>query len=104
MWFERTEFFKADWKALSDDERQLVRDALPAFNRAADDVAAHEFDHRRWPKSLRIHDIENAPGVWSVTFHFAAPDLRATFSWALSTEHPTVRWRRIGNHGIYRRA
>jgi hypothetical protein len=103
MWFERSSLFVADWKSLTDDEQAAVRSVLPAVRTAADDVAAHSFDHRRWPKSLRIHDIENAPGVWSVTFNFAAPDLRATFDWSPTREQPTVRWRRIGNHGVYRR-
>lgn len=101
MWFERTGAFKADWKSLSPSEREIVRAVLPAFNAAADDVAAHKFDRRRWPKSLRVHDIENAPGIWSVTFNFVSPDIRATFEWASNAEQPTILWRRLGRHDIF---
>ena len=57
MWFERSSLFVADWKTLTDDERDLVRSVLPAFRAAADSVPAHSFDRLRWPKAFRIHDI-----------------------------------------------
>jgi hypothetical protein len=101
MRYQRTERFKADWKALSEQEHQKVLAVVPKFNAAADDVAEHEFDHHRWPSALRVHDIGAAPGVWSMTFNFSGPDIRATFEWATVDELPAVRWRRIGRRDIY---
>ena len=54
------------------------------------------------PTSLRIHDIENAKGVWSVTFNFSGPDVRATFEWQHDDDGPQILWRRMGGHKIYR--
>lgn len=101
MRYERADRFKADWKALNDQERDLVLAVLPRFNAAADDVAANGFDHHRWPSALRVHDIAGAPGVWSMTFNFSGPDIRATFEWTTLDDEPVVRWRRIGRHVIY---
>jgi hypothetical protein len=102
MRYERTERFKADWKSLTDNERSIVLSALPRFNAAADDVADNGFDHHRWPSALRVHDIAGAPGVWSMTWHFSGPDLRATFEWTGAEDAPAIRWRRLGRHDIYR--
>ena len=102
MRYEGSDQFKADWRGLSEQERECVRTVLPRFNAAADDVAAQGFDPHRWPSALRVHDLRGAPGVWSVTFNFVGPDLRATFEWASSDGEPTVLWRRIGRHPIYR--
>jgi hypothetical protein len=102
MRYERTDSFKADWKRLDDEERALVRARLAVFNSAADDVAQNRGDKGRWPTSLRVHDIQHAQGVWSVTFNFSGPDLRATFLWQHDDDGPKILWRRIGGHGIYR--
>jgi hypothetical protein len=101
MFYERSDVFKTDWKSLTDEERALVRAVLPTFNKAAGSVAGPPYDKRKWPKSLRIHDV--GPGIWSVTFHFAGPDLRATFEWVTVDGEPCIRWRRIGRHDIYGR-
>ena len=102
MRFERTASFKADWKRLDNGERGVVRSQITAFNLAADDVADNSGDKSRWPTALRIHDIENAKGVWSVTFKFSGPDIRATFEWGHDSEGPKIVWRRISGHKIYR--
>jgi len=101
MRYERTASFKADWNRLSADERTLVRTQLTAFNAAADDIASHGGDKRRWPTALRVHDLQGTKGVWSVTFHFAGPDMRATFEWGHDDNGPKVVWRRIGRHSVY---
>ncbi len=100
MRYERADRFKSDWKALTDHERSTVLAVLPRFNAAADDVATNGFDHHRWPSALRVHDIGGASGVWSMTFSFSGPDIRATSEWtALGTE-PTLRWRRFGRRDL----
>jgi len=100
--FERTRAFDADWARLSEEERALfravVRDKFhPACERRAADPTA------RWPKSLRIRDLEGAPGIIEMTWSFAGPDGRATFEWVVRDGEPRIRWRRIGGHAIFGR-
>lgn len=102
MKFERTRAFDADWARLSEEERALfravVRDKFhPACERRAADPTA------RWPKSLRIRDLEGAPGIIEMTWSFAGPDGRATFEWVVRDGEPRIRWRRIGGHAIFGR-
>jgi hypothetical protein len=99
--YERTDSFKADWSRLPEVTRNLVKDQLRAFSTAADDVAKHNGDKRRWPAALRVDAIEGARGVWAVTFSFSGPDIRATFEWDHDENGPRVVWRRIGGHPIY---
>lgn len=99
MKFEVTDSCRADLKRLSDRERSLVQETLPTFVAACDRYAA---DRMAWPASLRVKDVENAPGIWEVTFHFAGPDIRATFEWVQIDGELGVRWRRIGGHAIFK--
>ena len=62
--------------------------------RGADPVAP-------WPTSLRVRDVEGAPGVWELTWSFAGPDGRATFEWIEIAGERAIRWRRIGGHAIF---
>ena len=108
MRFERTDSFKADYRRLSANERELVRSAITEFAAACNDF------HDRgtpFPAHLRVKAVRGAPGVFEMTWSFAGPDGRATWEWA-EIEHtdasgatvrsPVVRWRRIGNHKIFR--
>jgi hypothetical protein len=55
-----------------------------------------------WPKRLRIHRVTNTE-IYSLTWHFAAPDGRATFHLDKIDEgQPLLVWRRIGDHAIYK--
>jgi hypothetical protein len=99
--FEVTASFMGDWSRLSERERRLFRDVLPSFNEACDHVAtdpAAEF-----PSSLRVKDIENAPGILEITWNFSGPDDRATFEWVAIDDTRGVRWRRIGGHAIFKK-
>jgi hypothetical protein len=96
--FELTRSFLGDRDRLSNDERRLVHEALPRFVAACERYAADP--GTRWPESLRVKDVEGAPGVLEVTFNFAGPDLRATFEWTRVDGALAVRWRRIGGHAI----
>jgi hypothetical protein len=98
--FELTDACRADRKRISARERTLVQEALPAFVAACERFASDP--NATWPASLRVKDVENAPGVWEVTFNFAGPDLRATFEWIQIDGQLVVRWRRIGGHGIFK--
>lgn len=104
MRFETTYSFEADSRGLSDREKRLFRDAVRKFNRACD-AAMERGERRRWPKALRVKDVEGAPGIWELTLSFAGPDGRATSEWVTSEVDrepvPVVRWRRIGGHSIF---
>ena len=102
MKFEITDSFKGDWSRLSEGERRLFRKVLPSFNESCDRMAADP--SARFPASLRIKDVENAPGVLEMTWSFSGPDGRATFEWVTIDGVRGLRWRRIGSHAIFKRA
>ena len=99
MKWETTPAFDADLRRLSEDElklfRKVVRDSFvsAAERRAANPAAP-------WPKSLRVKDVEGAPGIWEMTWSFAGPDGRATFERITIDGEQAVRWRRVGGHEI----
>ncbi len=106
MRFERTEPFKADYERLSENEREAFRTAARSFNAAADRFAETK-DPSSWPASLRVKPVTNAPGIFEMTWSFSGPDGRATWEWttaidAAGRSWPAVRWRRLGNHRIFR--
>jgi hypothetical protein len=97
--FERTDRFRADFRRLSDAEKDAVLSKLADFNSACEQYA--QDPTTRWPAALRIKDVEGAPGVMEVTFSFSGPDLRATFEWTHIDGELAVRWRRIGRHAVF---
>lgn len=46
--------------------------------------------------------MTSAKGIWEMTWSFPGPDGRATFEFVTYDDGVRVRWRRIGNHTIYR--
>jgi hypothetical protein len=99
--FEVTDSFRTDRKHLSKSEQRLVAQALSNFLAACDRYAADPTSV--WPASLRVKDVEGAPGVLEMTWSFAGPDGRATFEWIQIDGELAVRWRRIGNHTIFKK-
>lgn len=102
MRYQTTPAFEADWRRLSEHERDLFRrivreDFHPACERHRDDPSAP------WPRGLRVRDVEGAQGVWEMTWSFAGPDGRATFEWITIDGERAVRWRRIGGHVVFKR-
>ena len=100
MKFEITPAFEGDWGRLTKRERDTFRavvrnDFHPACERRRLDPTAP------WPRTLRIRDVEGAPGIWEMTWSFSGPDGRATFEWVEINQEPGVRWRRIGGHSIF---
>ena len=108
MRFIRSDSFKADYRRLSELDKELVRSAVMEFSAACDRYVS---DATPFPLRLRVKAVKGAPGVFEMTWSFAGPDGRATWDWAdvqvvddsgtTSTE-PAVRWRRIGDHRIFR--
>lgn len=93
--------FEADYRRLSVTERTLFKTALQTFVLACDRFAADPAT--AWPASLRVKAVENAPGIWEMTWSFSGPDGRATFEWVQIDGSLGVRWRRIGGHAAFKR-
>ena len=100
MKFEVTDAFRADRRRLSQSERERLAEVLPAFVTACDRYAADPAT--AWPSSLRVKDVEGAPGIFEMTWSFSGPDGRATFEWIRIHGELAVRWRRIGRHDVLR--
>lgn len=100
MKFELTRSFIGDRARLSASERGLVTKVLPDFVAACDRLAADPA--AKWPGSLRVKPVENAPGIWEVTLNFSGPDIRATFEWIDVNGERAVRWRRLSGHSIFK--
>jgi len=99
--FETTASFDGDFARLSESERKLFLDALKAFVPACDEYA--KYPAFKWPKTLRVKDINGAPGIWEMTWSFSGPDGRATFEWIQIDGALALRWRRVGSHGIFKK-
>lgn len=105
MKFEITASAQADFAKLNQRHKPLARAGLAAFAHACGDHA----DPRAitFPTSLRVKAVQGAPGIFEMTWSFSGPDGRATFEWASVTNddgstEPMVRWRRIGDHKIFK--
>ncbi|HEX7590424.1 MAG TPA: hypothetical protein VF375_00595 [Candidatus Limnocylindrales bacterium] len=92
--------FRADYKRLSRDEQAAFQSTLKDFAQACDRYAADS--STAWPASLRVRDLQNAPGVLEMTWSFSGPDGRATFEWVQIEGRLGLRWRRIGDHAIFK--
>lgn len=113
MRFETTPQFDRDYKDLKPEHKRQFREVMPAFSAACDAYAAVQAQSSvkgktkgsgeyRWPAGLRVHPMKSAPGVWEMTWSFASPDGRATFQFVSDAKGLLVRWRRVGDHSIYR--
>ena len=124
MRFETTPRWDADWKDLKPEHKRQFVDVVPAFNAACDAYAqVHDPTENkpatvkgtikaagkdktptyRWPAALRVSPMKSAAGIWEMTWSFASPDGRATFEFIRDDQGLLVRWRRIGDHGIYKK-
>ena len=98
MKFVVLDAFRADYKRLSRTDRATFKKALREFVASCDRYALDS--STAWPASLRVKDVESAPGIWEMTWSFRGPDGRATFEWIQVDGELAVRWRRIGDHRI----
>ena len=103
----RTDSFRADYKKLPQAHKDLFKEAVRDFSAACD---RHLIAATPFPASLRVKDVQGAPGVLKMTWSFAGPDGRATWAWTqvavhyddgTTTHEPAVLWRRIGSHRIF---
>lgn len=101
MKFETTPAFDSDVRRLKPEHLAEFRTVLrERFVPACDALAADPA--RPWPASLRVKSVRSAPGILEMTWSFSSPDGRATFELVTVDGELRVRWRRIGDHGVFR--
>lgn len=103
MKFETTPAFDKDVRRLKREHLKVFLEVLktkfiPACDAYALDPTAP------WPQSLRVKSVRGAPGVLEMTWSFSSPDGRATFELVTLNDEILVRWRRVGDHGVFTRA
>lgn len=100
MKYDRSDDFKGDYKRLKKREQDLFREAVRAMNAAY--AQRGDAPLPAWPTHLRIADVQDAPGIFEMTWSFSGPDGRATFEYITIAGEPAIRWRRIGGHRIFK--
>lgn len=101
MKFETTPAFDADYRRLKPEFRAAFRRVVQEkFIPACDAYAGNPATP--WPSSLRVKSVRSAPGVLEMTWSFASPDGRATFSLVAIDGELRVRWRRVGDHDVFK--
>lgn len=102
MKFETTPAFDSDFRRLKAEHaaefKKVVREKfVPACDAYTADPATS------WPASLRIKAVRAATGVLEMTWSFASPDGRATFEFVTVDGELRVRWRRVGDHDVFKK-
>lgn len=102
MKFETTPAFDKDVRRLKREHLQQFLDVLKTtFIPACDTYAADPTT--AWPQSLRVKSVQGAPGILEMTWSFASPDGRATFELVTVEGDVRLRWRRVGDHDVFKR-
>jgi hypothetical protein len=96
--FETTPAFDADVARLKKHRGRFAdwvrEDFIPA-------CSTHQANGT-FPASLRVKSVQGAPGVLEVTWSFSGPDGRATFEFVTIDGEQGIRWRRVGDHSIFK--
>ena len=101
MKFETTPAFDGDYQRLKSERRATFRLVIKEkFGPACDAYAADA--STPWPSTLRVKSVRNAAGVLEMTWSFAGPDGRATFELITVDGDLRCRWRRIGDHTVFK--
>ncbi len=94
--------------AFDHDVHRLKREWLVEFKKVVKEKFAPACDayaadpSTPWPASLRVRSVRNADGVLEMTWSFASPDGRATFELVTVDDELRCRWRRVGDHGVFK--
>ena len=101
MKFETTPAFDTDYRRLKPEHAAEFRKvAREKFAPARDAYAA---DPRTpWPASLRVKAVRSAGGVLEMIWSFSSPDGRATFEFVMAEGELRLRWRRVGDHAMFK--
>lgn len=101
MKFQRTPAFDSDYRSLKPEHQRTFRDVVrKKFGPACDAFALDP--SRKWPASLRVKSVTGATGVLELTWSFASPDGRATFELVTVDGELLCRWRRVGDHDVFK--
>lgn len=100
MKYERTASARADWERLSSSERRLFLEAVREMNQAAGSQTQRV---PQFPAHLRVGQLEGYPGIFEMTWSFSGPDGRATFELFHEAGEVGIRWRRVGDHRIFKK-
>jgi hypothetical protein len=46
--------------------------------------------------------MQGTSGIWEMTWSFASPDGRATFEFVRRDGELICRWRRVGDHSVFK--
>lgn len=101
MKFETTPAFDADYRRLKREHAIAFKSAVrEKFAPACDAYATKP--NTPSPASLRVKSVQSAPGVLEMTWSFASPDGRATFELISVEGELRCRWRRVGDHDVFK--
>lgn len=101
MKFQTTPAFDTDYRRLKPEHQATFRDVVrTSFAPACSAFAENPISG--WPARLRIKSMRGAPGIYEMTWSFSSPDGRATFELITINGEKYCRWRRVGDHGVYR--
>jgi hypothetical protein len=99
--FETTPAFDADYRRLKTEFKKAFRSVVrDSFAPACD-----EFERTPgyvWPAALRVSRMKGTSAIWEMTWSFASPDGRATFEFVRRDSEVVCRWRRIGDHSVFK--
>jgi hypothetical protein len=99
--FETTPAFDGDYRRLKPEHRTAFGSVIKeSFGPACDAFAADAATS--WPSALRVKSVRNAVGVLEMTWSFASPDGRATFELVTVDGELRCRWRRVGDHAVFK--
>lgn len=99
--YETTPAFDRDVRRLKREHREQFMVVLK--DRFIEACSAHAVDPSGpWPRSLRVRSVHGAPGVLEMTWSFSSPDGRATFELVTVDGELRVRWRRVGDHDVFK--
>jgi len=99
--YETTPAFDGDYRRLKPEHQAAFRAVLKdKFIPTCEAIA--ENHGAGWPKSLRVKAVRGAPGILEMTRSFASPDGRATFELITVDGEPRCRWRRVGDHDVFK--
>lgn len=100
MKYQHGTAFARDFKRLTKRHQdQFLKVLFESFIPAAE---KHASGKPSWPKSLRVESVQGLKGVFELSWSMNAPDGRATWEWVEIDGKPAIRWRRIGDHSIFK--
>ncbi len=91
--------FDRDFKKLKLEHKKLFLEMHEKFTEDLTNTVNENLMHS---KKYRIRILKNTDEIWELTWSYSRPDGRATFHIAEIDGEPTIVWRRIGDHYIFK--